>query len=221
MTMCPLLDSPWYTTPEWWIAIFAIPTLLAIIYQAREMARATKEMRASTKEVKRQADILERQTAATEAAAKAALLNARAVIAAERPWIVVNPQKTTSDKFVFHVVNKGRTPARIESVAWDHSFDSYHDSSRKPPTYSVKFYSPRNLLEQNADFSIPLINHPDAMIRGMNPKNQFLIFDGKVTYWDAFEEGGANHVPHETIWCYYYDAGRRDFVRIEEYNRFT
>jgi hypothetical protein len=225
--MSPLPHVPWYTAPEWWLVIAAVLTLLAIIYQAREMAHATKGMRESTKEVKRQADILERQTAATEAAAKAALLNAKAVIAAERPWIVVAPQKSSIGAFAFKVMNKGRTPAQLKAVTFGWTFDSYHDSSRMAPTYGTKFYAPRNLMEPDGEFDIVVKEHPDAMVdrAGLKERirigNQFLIFDGKVTYSDALGGEGNEPVLHETVWCYYFDFASRDFIRIEEYNRYT
>ncbi len=52
----------WYTMPEWWLCILGVPTLYYLIHQ----------------------------TKATKVAAKAAMLNAQAVIDAERAWIVVS-----------------------------------------------------------------------------------------------------------------------------------
>jgi len=51
----------WYTQPEWWLAILAVPTLIFVAIQAVQAKNA----------------------------AKAALLNAQAVIDSERAWILV------------------------------------------------------------------------------------------------------------------------------------
>jgi hypothetical protein len=217
----------WYTRPEWWLAAIAVLTFLAICYQAREMASATKAMRESTTEVKRQADILERQTKATEDAAKAALLNAKAVIASERPWVVVSPEKSNEAAFAFRITNRGRTPAQIESVTLDWTFDSYHDSSRMPPNYRTRIYPPHKLIAPSGGFDLYVKDHPDSTIERAELKervaqgNQFLIYDGKITYWDALSGEGNERILHETVWCYYYSLPTRIFVRIEEFNRHT
>ena len=52
----------WYLNPEWWLFIIGIPTLLFVAYQ----------------------------TLATAKSAKAALLNAEAVIVAERAWVMAD-----------------------------------------------------------------------------------------------------------------------------------
>jgi hypothetical protein len=202
----------WYTRPEWWLAGIAVLTLLAICWQAREMTRATREMRETTK--------------ATEKAAQAALLNAKAVIASERPWIVVTLIKTTIGAFGYRVANNGRTPAQIESIFYSFGFDSYRDKNRVPPNYTSKIYPPQNLLESNGGFDLYEKKHPQTVVEGAGLQdrvakgNQFLIYDGKITYWDALSEG-KERVLHETVWCYYFDFATRTFIRIEEFNRHT
>jgi hypothetical protein len=49
--------------------------------------------------------------------------------------------------------------------------------------------------------------------------NQFLIFDGRISYWYTSEVDGA--VLHETAWSYYFDWNTKDLVRIEEYCRYS
>jgi hypothetical protein len=58
------------------------------------------------------------QSVATAKAAKAALLNARALINAERPWIVVSVEEFCgpNNGFLVYAKNKGRTPAMILSA---------------------------------------------------------------------------------------------------------
>jgi hypothetical protein len=61
---------------------------------------------------------IERQTKAGEIAANAALLNAQAVINAERPWllITIKPRMGPMGGFTVHARNKGRTPAMITAA---------------------------------------------------------------------------------------------------------
>src|ERR1700678_4540276 len=61
----PPTPPHWYTNPEWWLFIIAIPSLI----------------------------FLGRQMIASEKAAQAAFLNAQAVIESERPWLVVTIEK--------------------------------------------------------------------------------------------------------------------------------
>lgn len=169
---------------------------------------------------------LEQLKAAKDAAA-AALLNARAAIAAERSWIVVTPRRSTISEHFFDVTNKGRTPAKLESVAFSWTFDSYTDKSRVAPNHANKIYPERTFLEQNAGFVIPIKQNPMATIDAAKlgervvKGNQFLIYDGKITYRDAFELEGAEQVIHETVWSYYYDHTNGNLVRINEFNRYT
>lgn len=60
--------------------------------------------------------LIRRQTKATEDAAKAALLNAQAVIHSERPWVTLSIREEEVDVFSFHLKNVGRTPAEILHV---------------------------------------------------------------------------------------------------------
>jgi hypothetical protein len=168
-----------------------------------------------------------KQLKASEDAATAALRNAKAVIAVERPWILVIPQKSPLQEFSFDVINKGRTPAKIESVTFDWAFDSYHDSARIQPSYATKVYAPRDLIEQDGGFKIRISKNPletiadTGLAARVRQGNQFLIYDGKITYWDAFDAEGTERVLHETVWSYFFDFETKDLVRIEEFSRYT
>lgn len=168
-----------------------------------------------------------KQLKASQDAANAALRNAKAVIAVERPWIVVIPKRSPMMEFSFEVTNKGRTPAQIESVRLDWTFDSYRDSSRMPPNYPTTVYAPRDLIEQHGGFDIPVSKSPMGTIidaglaERVKKGNQYLIYDGKITYWDAFDAEGNERVFHETVWSYFFDFYTKDFVRIAEFTRYT
>src|ERR1700678_2551017 len=94
----PPTPPHWYTNPEWWLFIIAIPSLTFLGIQMR----------------------------ANEMAAQAALLNAQAVIESERPWLVVTIEKdeTMPAYFFFRVINKGKTPAQLINAGIMQSFDT-------------------------------------------------------------------------------------------------
>jgi len=77
----------WYTIPEWWLCILGVPTLIYLIIQ----------------------------TDATRKAANAALLNAQAVVNAERAWILVTKTREGA-KFRWKIKNFGRTPGRVVAI---------------------------------------------------------------------------------------------------------
>lgn len=85
--LCP---PPWYKSPEWWLFILGIPTLIFIGVQA----------------------------VASRKAAEAALLNARALVNSERAWIDVDfmPIRPAATQYHMLVVNHGRSPAFVTGL---------------------------------------------------------------------------------------------------------
>jgi hypothetical protein len=83
-------SSHWYTSPEWWLCILGVPTLIVIIWQTNVGA----------------------------VAAQAALVNAQAVINAERALLLFSYTKETVNgkpgeaRFHIFVTNYGKAPAR-------------------------------------------------------------------------------------------------------------
>lgn len=92
----------WYTQPEWWLCILGALTLPVLIWQSWATLRSAD---------------------AAAKAADAALLNAQAVINAERGKLLFEVEKRLDDKFkgvgVFTVfaVNHGRVPTEILGYA--------------------------------------------------------------------------------------------------------
>jgi hypothetical protein len=85
----------WYASPEWWLCILGVPTLIIIGWQANE----------------------------TRKAAGAALLNAQSVLDSERAWLtaeVLNfeqPQPKSNMIWIEVAINnRGKTPARVHSI---------------------------------------------------------------------------------------------------------
>lgn len=85
------------------VGIFvALRTLRAVKRQADEMLD--------------QAALMKEQTAVAEKAAKAARLNAQAVINAERPWLLIEPKRSREGKSIgisFKAINRGRSTAEV------------------------------------------------------------------------------------------------------------
>jgi hypothetical protein len=70
--------------------------------------------------------------------AKAALLNAQAVITAERPWLMVTHFNLANSAFSIHAVNHGRSPAKLIFVALSFrcvNILDHGDNFPQQPTY--------------------------------------------------------------------------------------
>lgn len=166
--------------------------------------------------------------------ANAALLNAQAVINAERAWITVTPH-VGSPKFypareknapipdnlvdilpIAHVfagklVNVGKTPARIEAAAIRYIRTSTHPSDLDAiPDYgevseSVMFAFPNEVNTISANLS-PTATLTQAQIEAVQNEKEFLYAFGIVKYRDVYEE------PHETRFGYFYQVQDRHLV---------
>jgi hypothetical protein len=175
--------------------------------------------------------ILRRQTKATEDAANAALLNAQALIKAERAWIMVDlewpnsskPTQTfsnsgepiTSVPFLLRCFNEGKTPCwitgkRVCAQIVD-TIPGKPEMEKLPAMWTgldpVKVGKEASLLQGATGLS------------GHLRDDQTLIIWGVVTYRDAFNEN------LETLWGYYCQpkTGGPHLHRIHEaaYNRNT
>ncbi len=78
-------SPPWYTSAEWWLFILGIPTLIVIAFQA----------------------------IASKQAAEAALLNAKALISSERPWLVVSIERSEYEQPDVFIVRIHRQVSRV------------------------------------------------------------------------------------------------------------
>lgn len=123
-------NSPhWYLAlkrPEWWLVILGFGTLLFLIYQ----------------------------TNIAKQAAEAALLNAQAIIDAERAWILIErgqskdkvetpiisyddrsaPDLQRASSCIFWMKNYGKTPAKIVGYRAELQIGDSQDSQDRPPT---------------------------------------------------------------------------------------
>jgi len=187
------------------------------------------------KRITRTDGVLQSLAKGTRDSADAALLNARAVINSERPWIVVSVRGGESiGDYVFTATNRGRTPAVFESGTFDFAVDSYADSLPTGPRYDSPVAPDRTLIVQGDGFDISLRGersiNPESFITTPQMANQVkvlknlsLLFYGEVIYRDVFNRDEKEAIHHETRFCYCFDVSRREFVRTgpEEYNRYT
>jgi hypothetical protein len=169
-------DNPpkWHTPierPEWWLALVAAITAYVIWLQAREMARATS--------------VRKEQTQASKVAADAALLNAQAVINAERPWLVVSvdPDKGNPELFRFGCLNQGRTPAKVISVSVKACFVKDQYALPIPPDYSTLAEPPRlNLIVNRDSFLIEKGVNAEAYIVDNGKKDLIARSVSEITF---------------------------------------
>lgn len=205
--------SRWYTNPDWWLVIVGGFSLLLLGIQMR----------------------------ATEKAAQAALLNAQAVIEAERPWLVVTVERNeamgTPGWFSLRVTNKGNTPAQLIEAGIRHSFETNPQQLPIPPTYDP-FLAPltslipaeegftirRTLSEESTGFN------PGQMIQaymtGPGPKysGAVLVFYGLLVYDDVLGKKRPDYKSHETRWCLAFFPNGARWVRSgpgDAYNSYT
>jgi hypothetical protein len=170
---------------------------------------------------------------ATRDNAKAALLNAQAVINTERPWLVVTwaSDRNTPGLCRFGCRNQGNTPAKVVSMSAKSSFIDKLDNLPVPPDYSSPVTMPDlRLIVHEDNFSVGQGIHPESIIRNAGKKDladdsrEFLVYYGNVVYRDTFYPDSSPNGLHETRWCFVYQpAGERRLVRSgpEAYNRYT
>ncbi len=176
------------------------------------------------------------QTNAARNAAEAALLNAQAVINAERPWLLVAVKSMIGPMggFSVHARNKGRTPALI--TAAHIGCVAVKDISALPEKAP---YGPGNLMQNKIVIpsgAVRIIWFDDRMLQRML-KEDFPTFpwDGRVfVFGRVLYRDLANPDPsviHETRWIGLYEGPVGDegnsIFRIEgigipdEYDRHT
>jgi type II secretory pathway pseudopilin PulG len=170
---------------------------------------------------------IERQTLAAEAAAEAAhnsaqaaLLNAQAVIDAERPWVLVSVESSmqVENGFVVTAINRGRSPAQIVSTA--ELVKIVADESKLPKKTENDHREPATpkvpiILLPGESIGLKTFSRADA--RGFcESDEQFARIEsweekiyliGRVTYRDLVAPSEAQL--HQTDWCCWYIHGRQ------------
>jgi hypothetical protein len=171
--------------------------------------------------------------------AKTALLNARAIINAERPWLFIEI-KTIADPrdmpgitpksmaFSVKFKNWGKTPAEI--VGFDHHPDCRDntDDLPLPPTYSLdgEVMAHTRMVPPGETWCPPEdYFRPDTFLVGdqwteiRHSKKRF-IYWGRIQYRDLIEESKTIHelkrdgpvTIHETCFCYFWSPRLNEFL---------
>jgi hypothetical protein len=150
---------------------------------------------------------------ATEAArdsAKAAMLNAQAVINSERAWMFVElavPTDIAGAKTIYDIscVNRGKTPARITDCRIGYCFvDDPENLSLKAADYHPAVMPFPTVKASDNGFRVDRI-HPGAKWTERKPGDDFLMYFGYVLYEDIFPIGKHGELgQHETWWCLAY-----------------
>jgi len=179
------------------------------------------QARSLLKKIERQTGYAEAAIEAASSSAHAALLNAQAVINAERPWILitVEPSRSMENSFTVMATNRGRTPARIIETL--ERYKIAIDEKRLPATPEF-----RN-EKRNAPFS-PIILLPgefaaikpfcredvkalcdsEERFKRIETWEEKVYLYGKVVYRDLISADDGP--PHETNWCCWYIHGRQN-----------
>jgi hypothetical protein len=161
-----------------------------------------------------------RAATASQNAANAALLNAKALIISERPWLLVSIQesKTSPDEWIVQARNAGRTPAEIKE---GHCVCNKHPVLFTGPSDALSdpFWLPmQNLIVNKDSFAIRTIA-PEAQItqndrNGFSPAPSLFVY-GWVSYWDTFTDRAAPGAePAITSWIFRYDSSDKKFHRV-------
>ncbi len=152
------------------------------------------------------------QTIQTKKAAKAALLNAQAVINAERAWIVVSVESPAPNQFNFIATNVGRTPANVKSI-WSTSIIAKRGEVLQVPldekTAESLMNTPSCLIPPTASQIVFRCNTEDMEKQGAFGRNMTfaqgfsnLWFYGRIVYSDILQPDASPL--HETKWLYWH-----------------
>jgi hypothetical protein len=205
----------------------------AIQTQALIMDGQLKAMEGQLAAIEGQKRSLEESVAVSRDAAKAASLNAQAVINTERPWLVVATffDKDKPELCRFGCRNQGNTPAKIISISAQPFFVTNPSALPVPPDYSSPVAMPDLTLFVHTD-SFPIGDGLSARqfieSRGRWEQvlhaNEFLVYFGNVVYRDTLYPESSPEGLHETRWCFIYQpGGERMFLRggPKEYNGYA
>lgn len=163
------------------------------------------------------------QASAANRGAKAAILNAQAVISSERPWLLVDIERIvqhaplgTPDFYRVRAFNTGGTPAelseghcscKLQAAEGFVPPDDLHDPIKAPL---------KNLIVSGDGFDVAIVTPEtagsDDDLGGMAPKIVHVY--GKLLYWDMFRDRKAKGVePYVTQWDFTYNSSKREFFR--------
>ncbi len=208
----PATPSPWTLHEQ--IAWAANLVLVLVAYAGILLAVS------ALKKIERQTGYAETAAEAAAASAQAALLNAQAVIHAERPWILiaVEPSRGKENSFTIMATNRGRTPAKIMStseqiiIAIDekHLPDVPEYKSEKPgaPLVPIILLSGESTeIQSFCRDDVKGLCDSEERFKRIETWEEKIYLYGRVIYRDLIAP--TDDQVHETDWCCWYIHGRQ------------
>ncbi len=182
-----------------------------MVWQALLLRQTRGDIHAQVEWMRSQVQEMRAQTAVSQTSSDIALLNTKALIAAERAWIVVDVESPAPGKFNFIARNVGRTPAKIHSV-WSSQIITHRDKVLQIPpdekTNDTLLGMAPCLIPPTATLIVLRCDIAELDKRhAFGPNVTFsqgfsdLRFYGRVVYFDIFESDSV--IPHETKWLYW------------------
>ena len=204
--------APW-TLPE--RIVWATNVLLVILgYGGILVAIST------LKKIERQSRYAEAAAQAAADSAEAALLHAKAIVSAERPWVLVTivPSRSIENGFTVIATNRGRSPAQVVSAAEETRITidethlpatpEYKPADQESPFVSIillpgEFMNIKSFCREDVT---ALCGSEESLKRVENWEERIFLY-GKVVYRDLM--GPPSEPAHETGWCCRYIHGRQ------------
>jgi len=210
--MPPWWDVTWAT---WALVILALTasvvaylTFRGVEQQVQEMRESGKQMQKLIEHAESQVAAITKSVAATQNTANAALLNAQAIINAQRAWISVKLRRYAEEAFTLSIHNHGRTPGEITLVKHLDKYvptisDFEPDSNYEEIAEQLyrKIIVPGEIWEAGGfwDDNLRLIM-PDELYKEVKSSRQRYFIYGVVEYKDTVI-GDL----HETRFCFWYN----------------
>jgi hypothetical protein len=173
------------------------------------------------KKIDRQTGYAEAAAETAAAAAQAALLNAQAIVRAERPWILITiePSRSKENTFTIMATNRGRTPAVITEnalrrvIAIDETHlpetPEYRKEKTAPvPSQAVLLPGESTPIEPFSREDVRALCDSEERFRRIETWEERIYIYGKIIYKDL--NAPADNPPHETHWCCWYIHGRQN-----------
>jgi hypothetical protein len=196
---------PLFSATRDWIDVLSLSVSLILmivgivgIYAALKTLGAVKRQ---ADEMRDQATLMKEQTAVAEKSAEAALLNAHAVINAERPWLLIDPKRSGEGKstsITFKVINSGfkMVTPRFDEELQD---EPYFGVGAAPNAQWVhtKWLAPgEGYTADSYNVSYIVEGNPERWTE-LNNGTRKLILMGFVRYRDTISDE-----VHESKYCY-------------------
>lgn len=190
--------------PAWWDATWANWGLLIVGLAGTIAALWTLSIiRGQSNHIRKTAD--------------AALLNAEAVISAERAWVFSKMEKLGREHFILKVSNNGKTPAEIIDIKQQETWTDLTDIEKRelpiPPNYGLdtRFVQPRIIVPGGSfiyDTTVlGQVLPEDVLEEFRRSKKRYFIY-GRIQYKDLIDRAKVR----ETGFCYFWSPLLDEFL---------